>query len=1056
MRLTTTAAALLVTAASTLTAGTLPAQAVLEHQLAGDRAPGSAAPSADAAEDTRAGSALVRPDRARLAAVDELLSRAGAGSRVTWDGRFGTPRTIYPAAGQTLSGPHAGSAVEAARAFVDANRAAFGLASADVAAMEVTRDHRLTDVDVTIVNLAQTFGGVTASRGGSMGLAVDGEGRVLSVTASVTPMTSVVGSYLLTPALALTKAASALGVTLTPSVAGEVAGFRKFKTGLAAESYVQKTVFPTADGASAAFRVLLVEKLDEAWDLVVDARSGDVLYKRSLVQHEAEGTVYPNYPGAPKGGDPVKASFGPTEESPKGWVDPTGLTGIGVTTFGNNADTFKNWSNFIAPLDQANRTVAPTGEFNFGFPNAWETSECQDVPPSYADDSDAASTNLFYHHNRIHDEFYSYGFTESGGNFQLDGGDPIMGLVQAGAATGGEPLYTGRDNAYMLTLPDGIPPWSGMFLWEPIDDAFEGPCRDGDFDAGVIEHEYAHGLSNRYVGTEDGALGGHQSGAMGEGWGDWYALNYLHREGLQDDSAVGAYVTGNAQRGIRNWAYDDAEANFGDIGYDITGPGVHADGEIWAATLWGMRQDLVELVGEQEAADIASFIVTDGMPLAPNDPSMLDMRDAIMKALDIRYHRRADFDVLQDTVYGAFARRGMGTLASNQISEADPTGANDIDPVPSYVHQNPAHNGTISGRVVNATTGDPVAGARIMLGTLEAGVTPVATTGQGGRFTVDAVAGSYPVTIQARGFGARTLPEITLRAGETVAKQFGLAPNLTSAANGAKVVSSSTDGAGALLDDTELTRWKTDVKSGNAVIELAQPSTISAVQVSAFTTSRFEAVKSFTLQTSTDGVNWKTQPIGEDAFDYQVPRPTVADVHYRTFTLPKPVRASHVRLWADEALGNTKTTAQFGDLQVFSKTGVAVEPLPPEPLDEPVTETFTIAGSNPGGDLVGGGVVGNELAATCQMPPASQGTDGWATELPESFGDGAHKVTAVGSGPLYDLDLYFFDADCAPTGTAASSAADESGALPTGTRYVVTSNWLGGGVEVTLTAEDTQ
>lgn len=1054
MRLTTTAAALLVTAASTLTAGTLPAQAVIDQRLTAES---SSASTADAAEDSRAGNPLVRPGKDRLAAVEELLARAGSGARATWDGRFGTPRTIYPAAGQALSGPFAGSAVEAARAFVDAHRTAFGLTSADVAAMEVTRDHRLTGVDVTIVNLAQTFGGVTASQGGSMGLAVDGEGRVLSVTASVTPMTSVVGSYLLTPALALTEAAGTLGVTLAPPTAvGQVAGFTKFETGLAAESYVRKTVFPTPDGARAAFRMLVIEKLDEAWDLVVDARSGAVLHKKSLVQHAAEGTVYPNYPGAPKGGDPVKVSFGPTEESPKGWVDPTGLTGVGVTTFGNNADTFKNWSNFIAPLDQVNRTVAPTGEFNFGFPNAWETSECADVPPSYAEDSDAASTNLFYHHNRIHDELYALGFTESGGNFQLDGGDPIMGLVQAGAATGGEPLYTGRDNAYMLTLPDGIPPWSGMFLWEPIDDAFEGPCRDGDFDAGVIEHEYAHGLSNRYVGTEDGALGGHQSGAMGEGWGDWYALNYLHREGLQDDSVVGAYVTGNTERGIRNWAYDVAEASFGDIGYDLGGPEVHSDGEIWAATLWDMRQDLVALLGEQEAAEISAFIVTDGMPLAPNDPSMLDMRDAIMKALDIRYHRRADFDTLQDTVYGAFARRGMGTLASNQISEADPTGANDIDPVPSYVHQNPAHNGTISARVVNATTGDPVAGARIMLGTLEAGVTPVATTGPGGRFTVDAVAGRYPITIQARGFGARTLPEITLSAGETVAKQLGLAPNLTSAANGAKVISSSTDGAGALIDDTELTRWKTDVKSGNAVIELARPSTISAVQVSAFTTSRFEAVRSFTLQTSSDGVNWKTQPIGEDAFDYQVPRPTVADVHYRTFTLPKPVRASHVRLWADEALGNTKTTAQFGDLQVFGKTGVAVEPLPPEPLDEPVTETFTIAGSNPGGDLVGGGVVGSELAATCQMPPASQGTDGWVTELPESFGDGAHEVTAVGSGPLYDLDLYFFDADCAPTGSAASGAADESGALPTGTRYVVTSNWVGGAVEVTLTAEDTQ
>jgi extracellular elastinolytic metalloproteinase len=631
-----------------------------------------------------------------------------------------------------------------------------------------------------------------------------------------------------------------------------------------------------------------------------------------------------------------------------------------------------------------------------------------------------------------------------------------MGMVQAGAISGGEPTYTGRDNAYMLTLPDGIPPWSGMFLWEPINDAFEGPCRDGDFDAGVIEHEYAHGLSNRYVGTEDGALGGHQSGSMGEGWGDWYALNHLHRNDLQDDSVVGAYVTGNDERGIRNWPYDETEANFGDIGYDLGGPEVHSDGEIWTATLWDLRQALVAKLGQQKAAEVSAFIVTDAMPLAPNDPSMLDMRDAIMKALDIRYHRRADFDVLQNTVYRAFARHGMGIHASNQQSEADPTGASDIDPVPSFVHQNPELNGTLTGRVLNEATGEPVADANVMLGTLEAGVTPAAVTGADGRFVLDAVADDYPLTIQARGFGARTVDAITLRAGETTGKQIALSPNLASSANGAEVVASTSKGTEALIDDTELTRWKTDVGSGHAVIRLAEPSTISSVQVSAFTTSRFEAVRSFTLQTSKDGVNWKTQPIGEDAFDYQVPRPTVGDLHYRTFALPNPVRASHVRIWADEALGETKTAAQLGDLQVFSKKAVGVEPLPPEPLDEPYTESFTIAGGNPGGDSTGGGVVGTELAGSCTMPPASQGSDGWVSELPASFGDGAHKVTTTGSGALYDLDLYFFDADCALIGDAASSASDESGALPSGTRYVVTSNWVGGAVDVQLEAVDTQ
>ena len=60
------------------------------------------------------------------------------------------------------------------------------------------------------------------------------------------------------------------------------------------------------------------------------------------------------------------------------------------------------------------------------------------------------------------------------------------------------------------------------------------------------------------------------------------------------------------------------------------------------------------------------------MPLSPNNPSMLDERTAIMTALDNRYHARADFDTLVDTVYSVFAQRGMGLSAHNTTS-ARPT-----------------------------------------------------------------------------------------------------------------------------------------------------------------------------------------------------------------------------------------------------------------------------------------------------------------------------------------------------------------------------------------------
>jgi extracellular elastinolytic metalloproteinase len=64
----------------------------------------------------------------------------------------------------------------------------------------------------------------------------------------------------------------------------------------------------------------------------------------------------------------------------------------------------------------------------------------------------------------------------------------------------------------------------------------------------------------------------------------------------------GEYVTGNATRGIRNWNYDQNPTTFGDIGYDLTGPEVHADGEIWTATLWDMRKALVAKYGAAKGA----------------------------------------------------------------------------------------------------------------------------------------------------------------------------------------------------------------------------------------------------------------------------------------------------------------------------------------------------------------------------------------------------------------------------------------------------------------------
>jgi extracellular elastinolytic metalloproteinase len=1037
-----------------LTAATLPAAATISPI----GSTGGGAKTTDTRDVTRA----LAPTTAQLDAVRDLVADAPQGARVTWDERFGTPRSAFGSGGY-LTGPRSGTAVDVARQWVADNRAVFGMSAAQVDALAVSHNHQLPATGTRVVTFTQVFDGVEAVQGGRLNIAVADDGKVLSYGGNPTRGDGLSGSFGMTAAQALASVAGSLAgaTSFSPGAVGQTAGYTTFARGpFAASSYVAKAAFPTAEGAVAAYRVLFVEDLDKAWDVVVDASSGKVLFKDSLVTHDSEGTVYENFPGAPKGGQPVVKSFGPTAESRSGYTDPTGLTGLGgPTTFGNNANTYANYSNFLVPADEGPRPVSPTGQFNYSYDMNWQKTKGAVLPPSYALDLNPAATNLFWHHNRIHDEFYGFGFTESAGNFQTDGGDPVLGLVHAGAASGGAPTYTGRDNAYFLTLPDGVPSWSGMFLWEPIGDAFEGPFSDGNFDASVIEHEYAHGLSTRYVAGGE-ALGSHQSGSMGEGWGDWYGLNYLHREGLTSKSVVGEYATGNPVRGIRNWAYDLNPTNFGDIGYDLTGPEVHADGEIWTATLWELRKRLVGQYGQAKGSDVAARLVTDAMPLSAPDPSFLDMRDAILAADLDRNHGDNT-----DTIWTVFAHRGAG--ASAQTATGD-----DTNPTPAFDHAADSRNGLLVGRVVNGSTGDPVKGAKVIVGEFEARVTPLARTSDTGGFGAEMTAGSYDLLITAPGVGAQQFRDVAVPAGRTTSLAFTIAPNLTSTAAGAKLVDVSSEDAGLpaefLLDDTAASAWATKksattYNSGpdqRVTVQLAKPSTIDRLQVSAFkntTSSRFSALKDFTFQVSSDGVLWKTVKTG--AFGYQAPRPTAPDLNYRTFALDKPVKASYVRFFADSVQGETLDHAEAAELQVFG-TAKGVSPVAP-PADPPFTDSGTITvGNATAGDPTGlqnvSGVTGTELEQTCTAPPTSQGVDGWVSTLPKGFGDGTHAVTVTGQETPagHDIDLYFYAADCTLIGSIATAAPNESGVIPGGTAYVLTHLYTGADVPFTLTATD--
>ncbi|WP_349409849.1 M36 family metallopeptidase [Pseudalkalibacillus sp. SCS-8] len=1012
----------------------------------------------------------VVPTNLQLDAADALIQEAGAGTKIKWNSLFGTPSTIVKEKGYLTEASNL-NAETVARNWLKDNAALFGLSASEIDSLKVIRDYAMKDTGLHPVTFQQTFDGIESVYGGRIIVAVNKEGKILSVTGNSSRSKSLAGDFVLSSTDALNKAIDleAKSLQYTPKLTGTEKGWDVFDGGdvLPTKQRVKKATFITKDGVRPAYRVLFIEELNEGYEMVIDAETGEQLYKRSLVDYvtDPEGLIFENYPGAKQGGTQVVKSFkGDPNASPYGWLTPG--TNLGVTTFGNNANSYANWSNFLVPADEAVRPVAPTGKFKYNFNNAWQETQGATVPPSYAEDVHSATTNLFYHHNLFHDYLYNLGWTEPAGNMQVSNfgkggleGDPILGLVQAGAVSGGAPTYTGRDNAYMLTLPDGIPAWSGMFLWEPIPGAFEGEYADGDYDAGIIYHEYSHALTNRYVAGGE-ALGSHQSGSMGEGWSDWFAMHHLIKNGKQEKPVVGAYVTGNDERGIRSYSLDEAPYNYGDVGYDVGGPEVHSDGDIWAAILWHVRDELIKQFGKSEGESIAEHLVMDAMPISVPDPSMEDMRTAIIAA-DFERYDGAHYDAL----WTAFAQRGLGANAYSN-------GGDDTDPIPGFNHPDGKFNGQLVGKVINAATNKPIEDARIMIGEFEARTTPVSTTTNSGGFATYMVGGTYDITIQARGFGSRTIRDVTIEPGKKNKLKFELEPNVASSFNGASIQSvsgeSDSNPVKFTIDDTEASVYASDTqengfKGSEFVVDLAGDKAVdvSHIQVSGMkdvSKSRFATLKNFSVQVSEDGENWTT--VVREKFEEAKPRPTVADLHYRGYDLAEPVKAKYLKFIAHDAQDNSKGYVQVAEVQAFAAGKSKISPITIEPA-QPFVAEGTVQAGNPGtgiGSLAGVpatlAVTENEFVTTQNPEPASQGADGYVVTLPEQYGDGIHNFTLEGAETAgdYDYDVYFYNKNFELIGGVATAGANESGVIPGGTKYVYVGLYTGASVPFTLTA----
>jgi hypothetical protein len=438
---------------------------------------------------------------------------------------------------------------------------------------------------------------------------------------------------------------------------------------------------------------------------------------------------------------------------------------------------------------------------------------------SWSGNRNQSATQLFYFVNTFHDHLAADPIDFHG----LENGDAVLAQALDGAATaGGLPDPDHLNNASFLTLPAGEPGLLEAYLFSHAFSPFGGNYDAAD-DATMMFHEYTHGLSGRLVTDAQGfgALDTAQAGAIGEGTSDFYALDYMESAGLigpGEELRIGAYLDGTASH-IREQPIDtDVPTGFTyeDFGTIAGTPEVHADGEIWAQTLWDLRDAL----GSHDAL----AAITEAMRLSPPQPSFLDMRNAILQA-----HGGDD-----SKLWDVFAARKMGYFAAS-------AGSGDTAPIPDdSVDPGSAAYEPMTG-TVRDDEGRPVPGAHVAIAghDTQGGLGPALAdqTDAAGSYSISAPPHDYAfATASAPAHRDARHPVTVPATGE----DFTLERDWSSAAGGAKVKSftgpdnsASGCGPGGLIDDRSDSVWGSDSAPGgrSIVIDLGAPVDVEQVAI---------------------------------------------------------------------------------------------------------------------------------------------------------------------------------------------------------------------------------
>ncbi|KFY36533.1 hypothetical protein V494_05022 [Pseudogymnoascus sp. VKM F-4513 (FW-928)] len=553
------------------------------------------------------------------------------------------------------------------------------------AEFRVVDDHYVGSNGVAHVNFKQTAHGLDIDNA-DFNVNIDKDGNVFSFgnsffTGEVPSENPLVKRGQVDAIAALKGASNVLGLKIDAETAKAKAEealehyIIEGTTGAHQDPKARLVYFQKEDGLSLTWRV--ETDLRENWLLsYVEANGASEVF--GVVNYVSDATyqVYPWGVNDPSKGERVE-EVDPADKNSSEYTWQGDGSNTYTVTEGNNGIA---QANYDGDDDYENdyRPDAPNADFKY------EYSLTETDPKKYVD---ASVTQLFYTANMYHDLLHVLGFNEAAGNFETNngdaggkGGDAVILNAQDGS---------GMNNANFATPPDGQPGTMRMYLWDTSE-----PQRDGSFDAGVIIHEYTHGVSNRLTGgpSNAGCLNVLEAGGMGEGWGDFMAVSIalLKADTREKDYPMGDWIA-NDPKGIREYPYSTSLTTNPFTYKSVNEMSeVHTIGTVWATVLYEVLWNLIDKHGNTDARQptfegkvptdgrfLAMKLVIDGMALQPCSPTFVQARDAIIDA-----DKALTGGENACELWTAFAKRGLGEGASRGSGS---TGRKESTTVPSGV-----------------------------------------------------------------------------------------------------------------------------------------------------------------------------------------------------------------------------------------------------------------------------------------------------------------------------------------------------------------------------------